>query len=61
MSITKCDECGYEISIKTDTCPNCGDRITRKVSTVWAIARRFILIIFAIYIFISAIKYLNFN
>ncbi len=61
MTITKCDECGYEISIKTDTCPNCGDRITRKVSTVWAIARRFILIIFAIYIFISAIKYLNFN
>jgi RNA polymerase subunit RPABC4/transcription elongation factor Spt4 len=59
MTVTRCDECGYEISIKTDTCPNCGDSITRKVSTVWNIIIRFMLIIFAIYIFISAIKYLG--
>ncbi len=59
MTVTRCDECGYEISIKTDTCPNCGDSITRKVGTVWTIVTRFVLIIFAIYIFISAIKYLN--
>lgn len=61
MTVTRCDECGYEISIKTDTCPNCGDRISRRVSTAWTIIRRFILIIFAVYIFISAIKYLNLN
>lgn len=59
MTVTKCDECGYEISIKTDTCPNCGDRITRTVSTVWTIIRRFILIMFAAYILISAIKFLD--
>ncbi len=56
MTITKCDECGYEISLKTDICPNCGDSINRKVSKVWTIITRFILLIFAIYIFISAIK-----
>jgi RNA polymerase subunit RPABC4/transcription elongation factor Spt4 len=59
MTVTRCDECGYEISIKTDTCPNCGESITRKVSTLWTITKGFILIIFAIYIFISAIKYLD--
>ena len=59
MDITKCDECGYEISIRTDTCPNCGDSIIRKVSTIWTIIRRIVLIMFAIYIFLSAMKYFN--
>lgn len=59
MTVTRCDECGYEISIKTDTCPHCGDVMTKKVSTAWTIIRRLLLIILAAYIFISAIKYLN--
>lgn len=59
MTVTKCDECGYEISIKTDTCPNCGERIMRKVSTVWIIIRGFILIVFATYILLSAIRFLE--
>ena len=58
MPITKCDECGYEISIKTDTCPNCGESIRRGTSSFWIFIRRIILIIFALYIFLAALKYL---
>ena len=30
MNVTKCDECGYEISMKTDRCLNCGVKIGSK-------------------------------
>lgn len=59
MTVTRCDECGYEISIKTDYCPNCGDTIKTNASAFWSVVRRLILILFAIYIFISAIRFLH--
>jgi hypothetical protein len=57
MSLTKCDECGYEITMKTNTCPICGESISRAPSGFQRLIYRIILILLAIYIFLAAMKY----
>ena len=57
MHVTKCDECGYEISIKTDRCLNCGERIG--IITKGGFKKyfsRIAFIVLAIYILLSALK-----
>ena len=57
MNVTKCEECGYEITMKTDRCLNCGEKISRlKPSTLKKYVRRVFFILFAIYILLSALK-----
>ena len=56
MKITKCDNCGFEISMKTDTCPSCGERIGIKVGGSSGLVRRIIFFLMAVYIIYSAIK-----
>jgi len=56
MNITKCDYCGYEITMKTDTCPSCGERIGIKVGGIKGLFRRIIFFIMALYIIYSAVK-----
>lgn len=57
MNVIKCEECGYEISLKTDTCFNCGEKLTKSgKSGIRGFFRRSAFIIFAIYILLSALK-----
>ncbi|MGI9533814.1 MAG: hypothetical protein ACR2NW_02590 [Thermodesulfobacteriota bacterium] len=57
MNVTKCEECGYEISLKTDTCLNCGVKIGRiKKGGRTGFFRRIVFIIIAIYILLAALK-----
>lgn len=56
MKTSKCGECGYEISIKTDTCPNCGEPMGIKIGGFKGLVSRIILILMAVYILYSAIK-----
>lgn len=56
MKTFKCGECGYEISIKTDTCPNCGEPMGIKIGGFKGLVSRIILILMAVYILYSAIK-----
>lgn len=57
MNVTKCEECGYEISIKTDRCLNCGEKISKlKPGKIKSYTRRVLFILFAIYILLSALK-----
>ncbi len=56
MKVSKCNECGYEISIKTDTCPNCGEEMGVRVGGVRGVLRRIILLLMALYIMYSALK-----
>lgn len=57
MSLTKCDECGYEITMKTNTCPICGEPIKRGIGGFGRMIFRIILILLAIYVFLTAMKY----
>jgi DNA-directed RNA polymerase subunit RPC12/RpoP len=57
MKVTKCDDCGYEITMKTDTCPSCGERIGIKVGGMGGFLRRIIFFLMALYIIYSAIKF----
>ncbi len=57
MKITKCDECGYEVSVKTDTCPNCGESIGVRIGGISGLLKRLIYFIMALYIMYSAIKF----
>ena len=60
MNVTKCEECGYEISLKTDTCLNCGIRIGKiGKGGVRGFFRRSVFIIIAIYILLAALKILK--
>lgn len=60
MNVTKCEECGYEISIKTDTCLNCGVKIgNAKKGGLRGFFRRTVFIIIAIYILLAALKILK--
>lgn len=54
--ITKCDNCGFEISMKTDTCPSCGERMGIKVGGKKSLSSRIIFFLMAVYIIYSAIK-----
>ena len=56
MPVTKCEECGYEIGIKTATCPGCGERIGIEFGGITGLIRRISLIIFALYILLSALR-----
>ena len=56
MKTSKCTECGYEISLKTDTCPNCGEAMGVKIGGLKGFLIRVILLIMAAYILYSAIK-----
>ncbi|MEM7007654.1 MAG: hypothetical protein AAF462_00800 [Thermodesulfobacteriota bacterium] len=57
MKITKCDYCGQEISIKTDICPGCGEKLGVKVGGFKGISTRIILFLMAVYIIYSAVKH----
>ncbi len=60
MNLTKCEECGYEITVKTNTCINCGEKIGEpKPGIIKVFMRRIIFIIFAIYILLSALKFIK--
>ncbi|TFG76900.1 MAG: hypothetical protein E4H21_05110 [Thermodesulfobacteriales bacterium] len=56
MNITKCNDCGYEITMETDTCPSCGERIGIKVGGIKGLFSRIIFFIMAVYIIYSAVK-----
>jgi hypothetical protein len=56
MNITKCDNCEFEITMKTDTCPSCGEKIGTKVGGGKSLPSRIIFFLMAIYIIYSAIK-----
>ena len=60
LNVTKCDECGYEISLKTDRCLNCGEKVGRaKKGGARSFFRRIVFIIIAIYILLAALKILK--
>jgi DNA-directed RNA polymerase subunit RPC12/RpoP len=60
MNLTKCEECGYEITVKTNTCINCGEKIGKlKPGKIKVFMKRIIFIIFAIYILLSALKFIK--
>ena len=56
MKTSKCNECGYEISIKTDTCPNCGEPMGIKLGGFSGLLSRIILVLMAAYILYSAFE-----
>lgn len=56
MKVTKCEECGFEISVKTDACFNCGEKLTQtKNSGVRGFLKKVALILFAVYMLLSAL------
>ncbi len=57
MNLTKCEECGYEISLKTDTCLNCGVNLKKnKKGGIRSLLRRIIIVIIVIQILITVLK-----
>ncbi len=57
MNVIKCEECGFEISMKTSTCFNCGEKLTKAgKSRIMGFFRRVAFILFAIYILLTALK-----
>ncbi len=57
MALTRCDECGYEITVNTDRCFNCGEPVKRSIIGYRALIRRIILAFLAVIAFLTAIKY----
>ncbi len=57
MKITKCDYCGQEITMKTDICPACGEKIGIKIGGIGGLTRRIIFFLMAVYVIYSAIKF----
>ncbi|MGB2691402.1 MAG: hypothetical protein WBB48_05800 [Thermodesulfobacteriota bacterium] len=55
MNTTKCDNCGFEITMKTNTCPSCGEKIGTKLGGK-SLSSRIIFFLMAVYIIYSAIK-----
>lgn len=53
--ITKCTECGYEISISTSHCPGCGERIGIELGGIRGFLKRMLIIILVIYILLGAL------
>lgn len=61
MKTTKCEECGFEISIKSNICLNCGERIHKPTSNKFVgIIKRIIFIIFALYMLLSGLNVFEF-
>ena len=58
MHVTKCDKCGYEIGMKTDSCANCGEPVGLKVSGSGKI-RIVLLIIAIVYIIRLALRFFS--
>lgn len=56
MKVTKCDQCGYEIGMKTDKCVNCGEPVGISVGGWKGLLTRIILILMILYIIYSAVK-----
>ncbi|NIP30117.1 MAG: hypothetical protein GTO02_08175 [Candidatus Dadabacteria bacterium] len=61
MPVTKCEECGFEISMKSDICLNCGEKIY-KISKggIKSLIRRIIFVIIALYMLLSGLKVFDF-
>ena len=60
--VTRCEECGYETTAKTDICLSCGERIQRRMKGgVRGLLRSVILIAIAAYILLSAFKVFGFS
>lgn len=55
MKVTKCGECGFEISMKTGTCPGCGESLGAGTGGVMRVFRRLIFLIAAAYIALEAL------
>ena len=61
MQTTKCEECGFEISIKSKICLNCGEKIYKIGSNrIGNIIKRIVFIILAIYMLLSGLNLLDF-
>ena len=57
MNLTKCEECGYEITVKSNTCLNCGEKIGKlKPGKLKTFMRGIVYILIAVYILLSALK-----
>lgn len=52
MAITKCGECGGQVSTKAATCPNCGAKVRRRMGTLGRLIGGF-LAISVIYIILN--------
>ncbi len=60
--VVRCDECGYEATVKTDVCLSCGERIQSRIKGgVKGLIRSIILIAIAIYILLSSFKVFGFS
>ena len=57
MNLTKCEECGYEITAKTNTCINCGEKIWNpKPGKIKVFLRGIIYLLIAAYVLMSALN-----
>jgi len=60
MNLTKCEECGYEITVKTNTCINCGEKIGKlKPGKLKVFLRGIIYLLIAVYVLLSALNIIN--
>jgi len=57
MNITKCNECGYEISVRTSSCPGCGEKIGVDIGGFKGLIRRFFILLLALYVLLSALSF----
>lgn len=57
--VTKCRECGYEIDMKVDRCPNCGEPIGISVGGFRGLLVRILFFLLALYVIYSAITFFN--
>lgn len=58
---TTCGECGYGGTIKTDTCPGCGERIRRRSGGFRGLLRSILFLLIALYVLFSAFKDFDFG
>lgn len=54
MAMTKCKECGNEVSDKADACPKCGAKVAKKPGLLVKIGGGFVALIFLLVIFSPA-------
>lgn len=57
MKITKCEYCGFEISMKTDICPSCGEKLGIKLRGGNRLTTRIIFFLMALYVIYEAVKF----
>lgn len=51
MAMTKCKECGNDVSDKAEACPNCGVKVPKKAGLIIKLGGGFVAIVFLIAIF----------